>query len=56
MTIVIILVGCSTGLFTVTESAAIACLYAFILTFFVYRQIKLRDIWPILKRSLGTLQ
>lgn len=55
MTIVIILVGCSTGLFTVTESAAIACLYAFILTFFVYRQIKLRDIWPILKRSLGTL-
>ena len=55
MTIVIILVGCSTGLFTVTESAAIACLYAFVLTFFVYREIRLREIWSILKNSLGTL-
>lgn len=37
MTIVIILLGVCTGLFTATESAAIACLYAFFLTFVCYR-------------------
>ncbi len=37
MTIVIILLGVCTGLFTATESAAIACLYAFLLTFVCYR-------------------
>ena len=36
-TILIILLGVCTGVFTATESAAIACLYAFFLTFFVYR-------------------
>lgn len=55
MTIVIILLGVCTGIFTVTESAAIACVYAFILTFLVYREVKLRELWSILKRSLGTL-
>lgn len=55
MTIVIILLGVCTGQFTVTESAAVACVYSFILTFFVYREVKLNQLWGILKRSLGTL-
>ena len=37
MTIVIILLAVCTGIFTATESAAIAALYAFVLTFFVYK-------------------
>lgn len=37
MTIVIILLGVCTGLFTATESAAIACIYSFILTFVFYK-------------------
>ena len=55
MTIVIIILGVTTGIFTVTESAAIASLYAFILTFIVYREVKLKEIWGILGRSCRTL-
>jgi tripartite ATP-independent transporter DctM subunit len=51
LTIVIILLGVCTGLFTATESAAIACIYAFILTFFVYREAEINVLWDIL---LGT--
>jgi tripartite ATP-independent transporter DctM subunit len=51
LTIVIILLGVCTGLFTATESAAIACIYAFILTFFVYREVEINVLWDIL---LGT--
>ena len=55
ITIVIIILGVTTGLFTVTESAAIASVYALFLTLFVYRTIKIKDLWSILKRSLNTL-
>ena len=55
MTIVIILLGVCTGLFTTTESAAIACVYALFVTLFIYKSIKVKDIWRIAKRSLGTL-
>jgi len=55
MTIVIIILGCSTGIFTVTESAAIACFYAFILCIFVYRTVKIRQLWNIAKNSLRTM-
>ncbi|WP_066455692.1 TRAP transporter large permease [Anaerotruncus rubiinfantis] len=54
-TIIIIMLGVSTGLFTATESAAIACLYAFIVTFFVYREIPLSEMWRILGRTIRTL-
>ena len=55
MTIVIILLGVCTGLFTTTESAAIACVYALFVTLFIYKSIKVKDIWRIAKKSLGTL-
>ena len=47
MTIVIIMLGVCTGIFTTTESAAIACVYALIITLFVYKSIKIKDIWGI---------
>lgn len=55
ITAVIIIVGVTTGIFTATESAAIAAVYAFIITFFVYRDIPLRQIFGILSSSLKTL-
>jgi tripartite ATP-independent transporter DctM subunit len=55
LTIVIILLGVCTGLFTATESAAIACLYAFFLTFFVYREVKINILKDILLGTCKTL-
>ena len=54
-TIVIIMGGVAMGVFTATESAAIACVYAFILTYFVFRSAKLRNIGQVFKRTLKTL-
>lgn len=55
LTAVIILGGIFSGLFTATESGALACLYAFILTFFVYRDIPLSRMVTILKRTFRTV-
>ena len=46
---VIILGGIFGSIFTVTESSAIAAIYAFIITFVVYKEGKLSDIPAILK-------
>lgn len=55
MTGVIILGGIFTGWFTATESGAIACVYAFILTFFVYRDLPLRHFVIILVKTFRTV-
>ncbi|MDI9483768.1 MAG: TRAP transporter large permease [Bacillota bacterium] len=55
VTAVIIIGGVMTGIFTATESAAVACIYAFIITFFVYREIPLKKLNEILTDSLKTL-
>ncbi|MCS0542727.1 TRAP transporter large permease, partial [Aeromonas veronii] len=52
---VIILGGIMSGIFTATESGALACLYSFILAFGVYRDAPFSSIWPILKRTLKTV-
>src|SRR6266446_1084448 len=44
MTIVIILGGILAGVFTATEAGAAACVYAMLLTVFVYKEIKWRDL------------
>lgn len=54
-TFIIILGGVTAGIFTATESAAIACVYTFIITYFVFRSAKLRDIGKVLKNCLKTL-
>lgn len=55
LTAVIIIGGVTTGIFTATESAAIAAVYAFIITFFVYRDIPISKFIDILRNSLSTL-
>jgi tripartite ATP-independent transporter DctM subunit len=55
LTAVIIIGGVISGVFTATESAAIATVYAFIITFFVYREIPLSAFWRMLRVSLRTL-
>lgn len=54
-TAVIIMGGIISGYFTATESAAIGALYAFIITFFVYRDIPLKRFSVILYRTFRTL-
>ncbi|MDB5592356.1 TRAP transporter large permease [Enterovirga sp.] len=48
---VIILFGVVGGVVTVTESATVAVLYALLVGFFVYRQLKVSDLWPILVQT-----
>jgi tripartite ATP-independent transporter DctM subunit len=55
MTAVMIIGGVFTGIFTAIESAAVASVWAFAVTFFVYREIKINALWPILKRTLRTI-
>ncbi|OPZ67383.1 MAG: Sialic acid TRAP transporter permease protein SiaT [Firmicutes bacterium ADurb.Bin467] len=55
MTLVIIMGGMAAGVFTATEAAAVACIYTFILTYFVFRTAKLRDIGQVFKNALKTL-
>lgn len=54
-TVLIVVVGVVSGIFTPTESAAIAVVYAFIITFFVYKEIPLSAMGDILSRSIKTL-
>jgi len=51
MTPVIIVGGIISGIFTPTEAAAVASLYAFILGFIIYREISLADLWKIVQKT-----
>jgi tripartite ATP-independent transporter DctM subunit len=51
---VIILGGILGGIFTATEAGVIACLYAFVVTFFVYRSLALRQLPGILLNAAVT--
>jgi C4-dicarboxylate transporter DctM subunit len=48
---VIILIGVTGGVVTVTESATIAVVYAAFIGFFVYKELSLKTIWPILVQT-----
>jgi tripartite ATP-independent transporter DctM subunit len=54
-TALIVVGGVIIGVFTATEAAAFAVLYAFVITFFVYREIPLTRFIKILYSSLKTL-
>ncbi|MDL2317893.1 TRAP transporter large permease [Eubacteriales bacterium OttesenSCG-928-A19] len=54
-TLVIIMVGVGAGIFTATESSAIACVYTFLLSYVIFRSAKLRDIGKVLRNALRTL-
>jgi tripartite ATP-independent transporter DctM subunit len=55
MTIFIILSGVLTGVFTATESAAIAVLWAFAVAVFVYRATDVAGIWRAMGRTVVPL-
>lgn len=55
VTIIIILGGILSGVFTATESAAVACVYAFLVTFLVYRDYKWRDLPHLVHRVVKTV-
>jgi len=55
MTMVIILGGILSGVFTATESASIAVLWAFFVTMFIYRDYKWRDLPKLVHRTVKTL-
>jgi tripartite ATP-independent transporter DctM subunit len=54
-TVVIIIGGIFAGIMTANESAVVACLWALIVALFFYRELKVKDLWPIIRRTLGTL-
>lgn len=52
---IIILGGIMTGIFTPTESAAIAVVYGLFVSFFIYRELEIKDLVPIFyKASLNS--
>ncbi len=52
--IVIVLGGILSGIFTATEASAIAVVYSFILSVFVYREVKIKDLPGIVLQSAIT--
>ena len=55
MTMVIILGGILSGVFTATESASVAVVWAFLVTMFVYRDYKWRELPKLVHRTVKTL-
>jgi len=55
ITVVVILGGILSGIFTATESAAVACLYAFLVTMFIYRDYKWRDLPRLIHAVVKTV-
>jgi len=52
--IVIVMGGIYGGIFTPTEAAAVAAVYAFVIAVFVYRDLKLRDVPKVLLSAANT--
>lgn len=55
LTVLIVVLGVVSGIVTATESAAIAVIWAILVSFFVYRELTLKEMWKLMERSLGTL-
>ena len=53
--ILIVVVGVVGGLFTATESAAIAVIYSLIVSVFVYKGLDWKGVWKALDNCVGTL-
>lgn len=51
---VILVGGIRTGLFTITELAAMAAIYTLIVSMFIYRTMSLIDLWDVLKDTAKT--
>src|SRR5712692_1396299 len=55
MTLVIILGGILGGIFTAIEAGAVACVWAFLVTMFIYRDYRWRDLPALVHRTLSTV-
>jgi tripartite ATP-independent transporter DctM subunit len=55
LTVVIILGGILTGVFTATEAGSVACAYAFFVSMFIYRECRWRDLPAMLGRVTRTV-
>jgi len=55
MTMVIILGGILSGVFTATESASMAVIWAFFVTMFIYRDYQWRDLPKLMHRTVKTV-
>lgn len=49
---VIVLGGIYTGIFTVTEAASLSAVAAIVISIFIYREVKLRDVLPITAEAM----
>jgi tripartite ATP-independent transporter DctM subunit len=55
ITIVIIIGGILLGIFTAIEAGAVACIWAFFVTMFIYRDYRWRDLPSLVHRTLKTV-
>jgi tripartite ATP-independent transporter DctM subunit len=55
VTLIIILGGILAGVFTAVEAGAVACVWAFFVTMFVYRDYRWRDLPGLVHRTLRTV-
>jgi tripartite ATP-independent transporter DctM subunit len=55
LTVVIIIGGILSGIFTPTESAAVACVYSFLVTMFIYRDYKWHELPLLVGRVVRTV-
>src|SRR5262249_32407735 len=55
ITVAIILGGILSGVFTPTECGAVACIYAFLVTMFVYRDVKWSEVPKLIARVVRTV-
>lgn len=49
---IILMVGILSGIFTPTEASIVTVLYAFIVGIFIYKEIKVKDIFPIFRDTV----
>jgi C4-dicarboxylate transporter DctM subunit len=54
MLIVIVIGGIYGGLFTPTEAGAASAVYAFFVSYFIYKDLKLKDVYPIVLEAAMT--
>src|SRR5216683_4913353 len=55
VTLAIILGGILGGVFTAIEAGAVACVWAFFVTMFIYRDYRWRDLPALIHRTVGTV-
>ena len=53
--VIIVVIGVVAGVFTATESAAIAVIYSLIVSVFIYKGLDWKGVWKVLDKCIDTL-